>query len=313
MGIKELREKFHGEDAKFSSHFHNTDENGIKKPSWGKIIVAWLITIIAVSIIVGTIYSAAFYEPETSLHLNSVDAIIGANETNYTIMGTTDVNASLHLSSNELKLKNVSVTVDSNGNFKYSLNIPQNVTDVYVELTSVANGKTENTTLVHIERPTTSLSLDDVNFTDNDTSLTVSGKTDPNAQVTISSSDLDIENISLTADSNGLFSYQLSVPNDENNFEINVESQVLGKKVGSDLLSIVRALTPEPVPEPEPTIESDSSSSSSDSSDTSAGGEVIITATGSKYHSHVHGNMKYIEYVSLSYAKQYYEPCKVCY
>lgn len=317
MEIKELREKFHDEDRKFSSNFYNADGKGIKKPSWGKIIITWLITIIAMSIIVGAISSAIFYEPETNLHLNSTNAIIGANETNYTIMGSTDVNASVHLSSSELKLNNVSITVDSNGNFKYDLTIPQNITDVNVEVNSIATGKTENQAIILIERPTTSLSLNDVNFTDNDTSIIVSGKTDPNAQVIISSSDLNIENISLTADSNGLFKYQLSIPNDENDFEIKVKSHVLGKKVASDILSIVRILTPEVEPEPEieseSTIESDSSSSSLDNTDQSAAGEVIITRYGEKYHSHKHGNMKYIEYVSLSYAKQYYEPCKICY
>lgn len=63
--------------------------------------------------------------------------------------------------------------------------------------------------------------------------------------------------------------------------------------------------------EPE-SISQDSSNSSSYSSDTSKGGNVIITKTGSKYHNYVHGNMKYYEYVSLSYAEKYYEPCSVC-
>lgn len=63
--------------------------------------------------------------------------------------------------------------------------------------------------------------------------------------------------------------------------------------------------------EPEP-IEQDSSSSSSYSTDTSGVGEVLITKTGSKYHTYVHGNMKYYDYVSLSYAKKYYGPCSIC-
>lgn len=44
-----------------------------------------------------------------------------------------------------------------------------------------------------------------------------------------------------------------------------------------------------------------------------SGGQVIITRTGTKYHAYKHGNMKYISYVSLSYARQYYGPCKICY
>ena len=309
MGIKELREKFHDQDKNFSSHFHSNDQNGVKKPSWGKIIIAWLITIIVMSIIVGAISSAIFYEPETNLYLNSVDATIGANETDYIISGNTDINSTVHLSSNELNLNNVSVDVDPNGNFKYKINIPQNVTEVNIAVSSIVTGKLENSNNVYIDRPTTYVSLDNVNFTDNDTYLTVSGKTDPNDNITILSSDLNIENIRLTADNNGLFKYQLSIPNDKNDFEIKAESQVLGKKIGIDSLSIVRILTPEP----EPTVETNTSTYASDNSDTSAGGEVIITKYGEKYHNHVHGNMKHIEYVSLSYAKQHYEPCKICY
>lgn len=57
MGIKELRENFHEKDADFSSHFHKI-ENGVKKPSWGKIIITWLVIIIALGIIFGAISGA---------------------------------------------------------------------------------------------------------------------------------------------------------------------------------------------------------------------------------------------------------------
>ena len=41
---------------------------------------------------------------------------------------------------------------------------------------------------------------------------------------------------------------------------------------------------------------------------------VIITKTGSKYHSHTHGNMKYTEEVEISYATSHgYTACSVCY
>ena len=41
---------------------------------------------------------------------------------------------------------------------------------------------------------------------------------------------------------------------------------------------------------------------------------VIITETGSKYHSHVHGNMKHTEEVEISYATSHgYAACSVCY
>jgi cytoskeletal protein RodZ len=61
------------------------------------------------------------------------------------------------------------------------------------------------------------------------------------------------------------------------------------------------------------TVDQDSSSSSSYSTDSSSeAGEVLITRTGSKYHTYVHGNMKYYDYVSLAYAEKYYDPCSIC-
>jgi len=208
------------------------------------------LALILVGVIATGVIASAFQEQETSLHLNSLHATIDANETEYTIIGSTDLNATVQLSSSELNLNNVSVDVDSNGNFKYKLTIHQNVTDVNVVVSAIATGKLEKHTTVQIDRPTNFLSLNNVDFTDNDTYVTVSGKTDPNAQITISSSDLDIEGISLVADSNGVFKYQLYVPKDKNDFKIKVESQILGKKVAIDTLSIVRIITPKVEPEP---------------------------------------------------------------
>ena len=50
MSLKDLREKFHDHDAKISALFHQ-DEDGVKKPSWGKIIPTWLGLIIVLSIV----------------------------------------------------------------------------------------------------------------------------------------------------------------------------------------------------------------------------------------------------------------------
>lgn len=243
MGIKELQEDFHKQDKKFSSKFHTTDQNGVKKPEWGKIIVTWLITLIAISMIVGVIFSTS-QEQETNLYLRSADAILGVNETEYTIVGSTDINATVIISSSKLNLNNEVIPVESNGDFTYTVTIPQNITDLSIKISSKTHDKLESYSNIHLQRPTTSLSVDSVNFTDNHTSLTVSGETEPNAEVNISSSDLNITNITLTADSNGEFKYQLSIPNDKNYFKINVKSQVIGKKVGSDTLFVSRKLTP---------------------------------------------------------------------
>ncbi|MCL2114709.1 MAG: hypothetical protein FWH29_00630 [Methanobrevibacter sp.] len=50
MSLKDLRDKFHHYDAKVSSFFHN-DKDGMKKPSWGKIIVTWLGLIILLAVV----------------------------------------------------------------------------------------------------------------------------------------------------------------------------------------------------------------------------------------------------------------------
>mgnify|MGYP003240267631 FL=1 len=55
MGIKELREKFHEEDAKVSEKFHKS-ENGLKKPSWGKIVITWLIVLVIASLVFGSVF-----------------------------------------------------------------------------------------------------------------------------------------------------------------------------------------------------------------------------------------------------------------
>lgn len=49
MGLKDLREKFHNLDAKFSSVFHQ-EKDGVKKPSWGKIVPTWFALIIVLFI-----------------------------------------------------------------------------------------------------------------------------------------------------------------------------------------------------------------------------------------------------------------------
>lgn len=272
----------------------------------------YIILIVLGILVIGGIASATFQEQETPLHLNSKDVTISSNETEYTITGNTEVNASVYLSASSLSLSNVSVNVDSQGNFKYKVNIPQNVTDVNVIISSISVGKLESQSEIHLQRPSTHLSLDSVNFTDNDTYLTVSGVTDPKAQITISSSSLNIENINLVADSEGKFKYQLTIPNDKNSFNIQVKSQALGKKIVSDSLSITRKLTPTPKPVSESNVESNTSSYSSDEVDTTSSQQVIVTRYGEKYHMYKHGNMKHISYISLSSAKNSYQPCKVC-
>jgi hypothetical protein len=49
MSLKDLREKFHDLDSKISSVFHKEKE-GVKKPSWEKIIPTWLALIIVLSL-----------------------------------------------------------------------------------------------------------------------------------------------------------------------------------------------------------------------------------------------------------------------
>jgi len=68
MGIKELKEKFHKNDAKLSSHFHKTEVDGTKKPSWVKIIITWLAMLILLTLVANAFTSINTTQSTTTPH-----------------------------------------------------------------------------------------------------------------------------------------------------------------------------------------------------------------------------------------------------
>ncbi|MDR3290947.1 MAG: hypothetical protein LBT10_02250 [Methanobrevibacter sp.] len=180
----------------------------------------YIIGFIAVFGVLILCFSGIMNQPElTALSLNQTNPIIDANQTIYTLHGSTDVNATGYIDSSNLNLSKVYLTVDSNGKLSYDLEIPQNVTDCYIKIYASAKNKLNNSDSLHIERPSTKLDLDSVNMTENDTSLLISGVTEPNLNVRMSfSNSLDLANVSLVADGDGKFKHSIKVPFDKDNF-----------------------------------------------------------------------------------------------
>jgi hypothetical protein len=223
----------------------------------------------------------------TSLNVkNNVE--LPATQTNYILTGDSDVNASIYLNSNELNL-NEMITADSNGKFSYNLNISQDITDVKVSITASSKDKEKNSTTVSIQRPTTKLNLNSIdNFTDNDSQITISGITEPNANLTISSENLSINNLPIALNGDGSFKYVISVPKNINSFSIKAESKILGEKVGKDSISVTRKLTPPPTPI---TPTSNEESSSSTGGPFGNGYSYCYSASSKVYHTHNCGHL----------------------
>ncbi|WP_054835440.1 hypothetical protein [Methanobrevibacter arboriphilus] len=55
MGIKELREQFHEQDAKVSEKFHK-NEGGLKKLHGGKILITWFLVLVIASLVFGIVF-----------------------------------------------------------------------------------------------------------------------------------------------------------------------------------------------------------------------------------------------------------------
>lgn len=66
MKLNDLKEKFHGYDTKISSKFHK-NVNGVKKPSWGKIILVWIGLIVLLSLISVAITSLSTVDVDQEL------------------------------------------------------------------------------------------------------------------------------------------------------------------------------------------------------------------------------------------------------
>lgn len=72
---------------------------------------------------------------------------------NVTIEGDSDPQSTVTINSNELNLKDVAIHPDSNGHFKYVIQVPLNVTGTTVSLNAVSQGKRKSNVLtVNIKR-----------------------------------------------------------------------------------------------------------------------------------------------------------------
>jgi hypothetical protein len=209
----------------------------------------YVVGIIAILGIVACL--ATFMTPEelTALSLNETSHIIDANQTVYRLHGSTNINSTVYINSSKLNLSDY-LTVDSNGDFSYDLNIPFNVTDCTINIYVSAKNKLNNSDSLHIERPATKLNLNSVNMSEKDTSLLISGVSEPNSNIQLSfSSVLNLTNASLAADSDGKFKYSINIPLDKDNFSIYANAHAIGKKSTTDSIFITRERTPEPVHE----------------------------------------------------------------
>ena len=195
----------------------------------------------------------------TYLSLNTANAQIDDKTIDYTIAGSTEPNAKVFLYGSDLNLNKVPVKVDSEGNFKYDLKIPVEVTDTNVSVVSQVRGKYEVSQNVEIQRPLTLLSIkpmQELNY--NNQNLKLEGRSDPGATIHIISnitlrSNLNLQsyldtvfnepvvnNITLKADSNGYFKQDFHVPLNSTSAYFNVTAISAGKRDSNQVQNVTR-------------------------------------------------------------------------
>jgi hypothetical protein len=182
----------------------------------------------------------------TALFLES-NGQIDDKTTNFIVNGTTDPNATVSITANDLNLTNVQIKADGNGKFQYNINIPINITETKLSVTAKAKDKQNTTEELTIQRPVTPLTINPINQLDNQTTtVTIEGKTDPQATVKLDSNDLKIQNITIQPNSNGTFKYTITVPLNTTKASIHIETKSPGKKSNSQNIDITRII-PQPV------------------------------------------------------------------
>lgn len=145
MSFKELKQRFIEKDEDFSSRFYKIDKiSGAKRISWSKVILVWILAIFLSSLIAGVLVSPFSYiNDNPNLVLSESYASVDAQQTTYLLKGHVNPNSTVFLNSNELKLNNAPVNVDSDGNFTYSLNLPKDLENAKVTVLATFNNKTE--------------------------------------------------------------------------------------------------------------------------------------------------------------------------
>ena len=185
----------------------------------------------------------------TFLSLNQNNFQIDDKPQLLVIKGHTESNAKIFINSTELKLDKAPVTVNGNGSFEYTINIPVDLVDAKVSVISKAPKKYEISQDILIQRPLTYLSIkpvDKLKYGNN--TVEIEGISDPNANITIVSNmtlksnlnlgsyietaldDPVLNNITFKADSNGNFKKEFNVPSNSTNSMFNITAKSSGKR-----------------------------------------------------------------------------------
>lgn len=179
--------------------------------------------------------------PTTNLSIDNLNVEIDNQTTEYLLKGKSEANATVKISSQTLNLSNVDVKVDENGNFEYKVLIPIDVTETQVKITAKAPKKSENFESITIKRPLIPLSVNKpAKLKSDEENLNISGKTDPNAEITISSANLNIETVKVNSDASGNFNSAIKVSKDKTKGNITVTAQAVGKRNNSQTVDISR-------------------------------------------------------------------------
>ncbi len=153
MDLKELREKFHNYDAKFSIDFHNIDKKtGKKELSLGKTLLMFF-AMIAIGIFVMLAINTLI--PQTNLSLDQTNTTISESQTTCVIKGYTEPGATVKVSSRELNLNDISIDVKDTGYFEYNLKIPLNVDSAEITVISSIENKIDSKKSLTVNRDKT--------------------------------------------------------------------------------------------------------------------------------------------------------------
>mgnify|MGYP000844610165 CR=1 FL=1 len=195
----------------------------------------------------------------TFLSLETYNYQINDKPCELEIRGVTEPNSKVYLKSKSLNLNGVPVNLNKNGSFMYRVKIPAEISDTSVSVISKSRGKYEVNQDIQIQRPLTFLSIKPMQKIHyNKNKITVEGKSEPGAQITILSNmtlrdNLDfqsymktalndpvIKKISLKADSEGNFNYQFLIPSNSTSVYFNVSAKSYGKRSTTQLQNITR-------------------------------------------------------------------------
>lgn len=199
--------------------------------------------------------------PVTGLDIENTTVNIDNQTTEYLLKGKTEANATVTISSKALNLTEVEAQVGEDGNFEYRVHIPVEVTELDVNVSAKATNKTRNNDSVKITRPITPLYVaEPSNIKFDAESVNITGKTDPNTEIAITSTDLNITNVKVTSDATGNFNSSINISKEKNNVKFLITAKANGKRSNNKTIDVSRE------PEPAPTTNTSTSVSTAPSS-----------------------------------------------